>query len=471
MTGTLTTTDLRHGHAVVIGASIAGLLAARVLSEHFERVTIVERDTLTDDGDTRRGVPQARHVHALLTRGQQIMSELFPDLVPALVSRGATQVVLGRDLRWHHFGCWKKHYDSTLAMVSASRGCLEQEIRRRVRQLPNVRILEGTAVTRYVADWERARITGVCVRGRSADTLEDEMHADLVVDAGGRGSQTPRRLAELGYRQPLETQVRIGMGYATREFERPPGARDWKSLYVLDPPPSRRGGLIFPIEGNRWMVTLFGVHGDYPPTDDAGFLQFAKALPVPDLHDALVAARPTTDIVTHRFPTSQRRYYEHLTRFPSGLIVMGDALCSFNPIFGQGMTVSALEAKLLSDCLNEIAARRTPNIAALTCNFRSRVGDIVDLPWQMATGEDLRFPQTPGPRSLKLKFLHWYTARLHRAAGESALVVERFHRVMHMLAPSSTLFGRDVLAELLRVAWQVRPSERSQHRESEAHQH
>lgn len=460
-----------HGHAVVVGASIAGLLAARVLSEHFERVTIIERDTLTDDAQARRGVPQGRHVHVLLGRGQQIMSELFPELGPTLVSQGATPVVLGRDLRWHHFGCWKKHYDGKLAMVSASRGCIEREIRRRVRELPNIRILEGSVVTRYIADWERARITGVCVRGRHADTLEDEMHADLVVDAGGRGSQTPQRLAELGYNQPLEAQVRIGMGYATREFERPPGARAWKSLYVVDMSPTRRGGLIFPIEGNRWMVTLFGMHGDPPPTDDAGFLQFAKSLPVPDLHDALVSARPVTDSVTHRFQANQRRYYERLSRFPSGLLVLGDALCSFNPIFGQGMTVGALEAKLLSDCLNELAAKRTPNIEALTCNFRSRAGGLVDLPWEMATGEDLRLPQTRGPRPLKLKFLHWYTERLHRAAGESALVAERFHRVMHMLAPRSTLFGPGVLAELLRVAWQVRPSERTEHRESEAHQH
>jgi 2-polyprenyl-6-methoxyphenol hydroxylase-like FAD-dependent oxidoreductase len=191
----------------------------------------------------------------------------------------------------------------------------------------------------------------------------------------------------------------------------------------------------------------------------------------PDVHDALVGARPVTDIVTHRLPTNQRRYYERLARFPTGLIVMGDALCSFNPIFGQGMTVSALEAALLRDCLRELDARRTPSLTALTCNFRSRVGRVIDTPWQMATGEDLRFPRAGAPRPLKLKFLHWYTARVHRAAGQSALVAERFYRVMNMLAPMSTLFGRDVLAELLRVARQSSPREHRQQRESEAHQH
>lgn len=461
----------KHGHAVVIGASIAGLLAARVLSDHFERVTIVERDTLAEDPQARRGVPQGRHLHALLARGEQIMSELFPDLVPTLVSRGATPLSLGCDLRWYHFGCWKRHCAGEIPTISVTRGCLEQEIRRRVRQLDNVGILDGTVVTRYLTDWERSRITGVCVRGRQGDTLEDEVRADLVVDAGGRGSQTPQRLAELGFLQPPEVQVDAAVGYATRVYERAGGTRNWQSIVIFDPPPRHRGGLIFPIENNRWMVTLVNSHGDYPPNDAAGFLAFAKSLAKPDIYDALVGAQPVGDIVTHRFPTSQRRHYERLARFPAGLIVMGDALCSFNPIFGQGMTVSALEAALLRDCLRELDARRTPSLTALTCNFRSRVGRVIDPAWEMATGEDLRNPYARGPRPLKLKFLHWYTARVHRAAGESALVAERFYRVMNMLAPVATLFGRDVLAELLRVARQSPPGQHRQHAESEAHQH
>jgi 2-polyprenyl-6-methoxyphenol hydroxylase-like FAD-dependent oxidoreductase len=463
----------RHGHAIVIGASVAGLLAARVLSNHFERVTVIERDLLDEDAEPRRGVPQGRHTHLLLTRGEQVMSGLFPDLVPDLLARGATAITLGRELRWYHFGVWKKSHNGTPTSISVSRPCLEHELRRRVRNIRNVAIADGTVVTRYVADWERARITGVCVRGRHGDMLEDEVHADLVVDAGGRGSQTPQRLLELGYRKPEETALRIGFGYASREYQRPPGARPWQSMYVLDNPPSRRGGLIFPIEGDRWMVTLFGAYGDHPPPDDAGFMKFVRSLPVPDMHEALSAARPVAEVATIGFPTSQRRYYERLTRFPSGLLVMGDALCSFNPIFGQGMTVSALEAQLLDECLRSLELRGTPNLEALTCNFREQVSKTVDIAWNMATNEDLRFPQTPGARSLKVRFMHWYTKRLHRAAGESSLITERFHEVVHMLAPRSALFRRDVLKELLRVAFQtpVAPAQHHEHSKSEAHQH
>lgn len=467
----------RHGHAVVIGASMSGLLAARALSSHFERVTIIERDTINDTADARRGVPQGRHAHILLVRGQQILSDLFPGILDAFLARGAVPICVGRDLRWHHFGCWKKQYPSTLTGFSISRPSLEAEIRKCVRELPNVSLVDGTAVSRYLSDWERAHITGVCIHSRRDDLAEDYIHADLVVDASGRGSQTPLRLAELGYSQPFEERVRINYAYSTRIYEQPAGSRDWKSLYVTGLPFSRRGGLILPIEGHRWMVTLVGCHNDHPPIDEPGFMQFARSLPVPDLYAAIRKAEPIGGITTHGFPASQRRHYESLARFPSGLIVLGDALCSFNPIFGQGMTVATLEAKLLNDCLEELASRRTPSLDALTCNFRNRVARIVDVPWQLALTEDLRFPQTNGKRGPKVRFMHWYTERLHRGAGESALLAERFHNVMHMLAPRSSLFSASVLAELVRMAFRnaaqnaTSAREVSQQRECQSREH
>ena len=441
-----------QGHAIVIGASIAGLLAARVLSDHFQRVTVIERDVLADSPDARKGVPQGRHVHALLVRGQQVLSHYFPGMIHELIEGGATPVRLGRDLRWFHFGTWKKSVATDLTSISLTRPLLELEIRRRVLALPNVSIIEGTVVTRYVADWENARLTGVRIRDRNAEMPEDTVHADLVVDASGRGSQTPQRLMELGYRRPQESQVRVDYAYASRVFERPARAMDWKNMYVIDRPPARRGGLVYSVEGNRWMVTLLGCHGDHPPADEAGFLEFAQSLSVPELHAAIANARPLGPITQHGFPSSQRRYYERLARFPIGLVVLGDALCSFNPIYGQGMTVSALEAQLLDDCLKSLVARRSPNLDALTANFRQRVAGTLDLPWQLATGEDMRFPQTPGKRSLKLRFMHWYLARLHEAAGVSERVVKRFYGVSNMLAPRGTLFSRDVLIEVLRAA-------------------
>ena len=447
-----------HGHAVVIGAGIAGLLAARVLSDHFRRVTVIERDLLLDLPDARKGVPQGRHVHALLIRGQQILGQLFPGLVHHLIAQGAPAVRLGRDLRWFHFGCWKKNFASDLTSLAVSRPLLELEVRRRVTELPNVTMIDGTVVTRYIADWENARLTGVCIRGRNPAMLEDTLHADLVVDASRRGSQTPQRLSELGYVRPQESVVKADYVYASRVYERPARTPEWKHLYVMDRPPSARGGIVYSIEGNRWMVTLVGAHGDHPPTDEAGFLDYARSLPTPDVHAAIAAARPLGPIVAHVFPGSQRRYYERLARFPIGLIVLGDALCSFNPVYGQGMTVSALEANVLDDCLKELVARRSPNLDALTANFRLRVAGAVALPWQLAMSEDLRFPRTPGHRSWKLRFMHWYLERLHEAAGVSERVAKCFYAVSNLLAPRRELFSREVLADVLRAAKRREPA-------------
>jgi len=443
----------RLGRAVVIGASLAGLMAARVLAKHCERVTVIERDSLQEGAAPRKGCPQGRHVHVLLKRGQLAMESLFPGLKKALLMRDATELDNGSDMRWHHFGRWKSHFDSDITTISVSRPALEYEIRRRVAMLPNVHIVTGAAFTRFAVDWEYSRITGVFARANGPDSLEDLVRADLVVDASGRGSQTPRLLKELGYSPPPESAIRVNFGYASRIYERPRGDRDWRAMYVVDRAPRTRGGLIFPIEGNRWLVTLLGWHGDHPTATDAGFLEFARSLPTPELHAAVCGAQPLTDPVCHGFPATWRRHYEDLCRFPIGLIVMGDALCSFNPVYGQGMTVSALEAELLDACLAQFSRLGMSGVDALTTEFRMRVADIVKGPWQLASGEDLRFPQTVGKRTARLRFMHWYTAKVHETAGSSPLVAQRFNAVVNMITPRSALFRGDVVREILRVAW------------------
>jgi 2-polyprenyl-6-methoxyphenol hydroxylase-like FAD-dependent oxidoreductase len=446
----------RMGRAVVIGAGVAGLIAARVLSKHCERVTIVERDSLHEAAAPRKGAPQGRHVHVLLKRGQEVMEKLFPGFSEALVMRGAIPLNNSADLRCHHSGRWRARFDSDVSTISVSRPTLEHEIRRRIAQLPNVSIVSGASFTRYAVDWEYSRVTGVFARAHGPESLEDLVRADLVVDASGRGSQTPRLLNELGYTPPPESVVRVNFGYASRIYERPSGTPDWQAMYVVDRAPRLRGGLIFPIEGNRWLVTLLGWHWDHPAATDAGFAEFARSLPSPDLHAAICTAQPLTDPVCHGFPATWRRHYEQLTRFPSGLLVVGDALCSFNPVYGQGMTVGALEAELLESCLARFAAHGVAGIDDLTREFRLQVAEVVDGPWQLASGEDLRFPQTVGKRTASLRFLHWYTGKVHETAGSSPLVAERFNAVVNMIAPRSCLFRWDVIREMLRVAWSPR---------------
>ncbi|HEY6410912.1 MAG TPA: FAD-dependent monooxygenase, partial [Ktedonobacteraceae bacterium] len=342
-------------HAIVIGGSMAGLLAARVLSEHFERVTIIERDQLIDDAEPRKGIPQGRHVHTLLAGGAAILGEYFPDLFATLAQDGAVPLSTV-DIRRYQLGVRVAAVPSPVKSLWQSRPFLEQHVRAALLERPNVRILDGCSVTRLRTSDEQ--ITGVVLRHRSGDQREDEeeeLAANLVVDASGRGSRAPQWLATLGYGQVEETSVKIDVGYASRIYRCPDQLpSDWKVLIVLGTPPdNKRAGVIFPIEGGYWMVTLGGWLRDYPPDDDAGFLDFARSLAQPDLYEAIKEAEPITPIVVYKYSANRWQRYERLSRLPEGFIVMGDAVCAFSPVYGQGMSVAAIEAKTLDTCLRE----------------------------------------------------------------------------------------------------------------------
>jgi 2-polyprenyl-6-methoxyphenol hydroxylase-like FAD-dependent oxidoreductase len=433
--------------AVVIGGSMTGLLAARVLADHFQRVTIIERDEHPHEPQFRRGVPQGRHAHALLLRGSRTIAKYYPHIRESLVERGAQIVNMGRDVRWHQFGVWKCRYDSGLDAIAASRPLIEWTIAEATRQLPNVHMLHGRSVTGLLMG--PAGIRGVRLRPRGQVAGEVEYPADLVIDASGRGSQTPAQLRQLGFPTAPETTLRIDLGYASGIFEPSRGTHDWRVLYVVNQPPAgKRGGLILPLEGGRWMATLVGMHGDHPPAEHAAFLEFAKTLPAPDVHDALVDARPLTDIVRYATPASLRRHYERLRKFPEGLLVFGDAMCAFNPIYGQGMSAAAMYAEALDQCLSERAVAGR-NLSGIWRSFFPRAARVADGPWEMALGEDMRYRETTGPRSPMLRLLHWYTAKVQRASGRVPLVTERLYEVMHLLKPATTLFAPEVMRHLI----------------------
>lgn len=399
---------------------MAGLLAARALSDHFEQVTILERDELPLNPEVRRGVPQARHSHGLLAGGRQEIERVFPGITRQWVESGAVPGDVVRDFRWFFEGGCLAQVESGLDGVTASRPFLEGIVRQRAVALPNIILRQGGQVEGVL--FGGGRVTGVRVGGEA-------LAADLVVDATGRGSKSPVWLKDLGYDAPAEERVEIGVKYTTRFFRRDPKDLGGDRGTVTPPTPSgKRGGVMLAQEGGRWTVTLITHFGPHAPEDLPGFIEWSKTLPAPYIHDTIKHAEPIGDAAQAGMPAALRRRYEHLQRFPEGYLVIGDAICSFNPIYGQGMTVAALEARELGEAL----AEGDQNLAK---RFFARASRAVDSPWTIAVGNDLRMPETVGPRNAGVNFVNWYMSKLHRAAHKDAQLALAFHNVANLLAP------------------------------------
>lgn len=436
-------------HAIVIGASMAGLLAGRVLSDHFEQVTIIERDRLPQEVQARKGVPQGQHVHVLLSRGAAVLKTLFPDLFPALLRDGTIPIDTVADFHWYHFGAWKARFTSNITFYCQSRPALEEHVRQQVAARGTIRFLEGGNVTGLCANQGATHITGVQIRYREGEPREEMLSADFVVDASGRGSQTPQWLAALGYNQVEETAIKVDVGYATRIYRQPEHSRfERKVLGIYSTPPAgKRAGVLAPIEGKRWIVTLMGWVRDYPPDDEAGFLAFARSLPQPDLYEAIKDAEPLTPIAIHKFPANRRRRYERLTRFPEGFVALGDAVCSFNPVYGQGMTAAALEAETLNTLLYQ--HRRPGDIRGLSRRFQKKITNIVDAFWLLAASEDFRHPEIQGKRPAGLSLLNSYSLRVQKRTSFDPEVTLLFYQVLQAIKPPIALFSPRILIKVL----------------------
>jgi 2-polyprenyl-6-methoxyphenol hydroxylase-like FAD-dependent oxidoreductase len=432
--------------AVVLGGGIGGLLAAKVLADSFTEVVIVDRDSLAGVTGPRRGVPHGRHAHGLVARGHQILEREFPGLTDQLRAAGVVPGDFNGDIRWYFNGRRLRPGSSGLVSVPATRPVLEQHLRDRVLDLVNVTVLERHAIVGLTTTPDHSRVTGVRVRADGDAAGETVIEADLVVDSTGRGSRTAAWLAEWGYDRPEEELVKINLAYTTRHYRlaSDPFGTDL-AIIPAATPAYPRGAFFYklPGDGQRIELSLTGMLGNHPPTDPDGFLEFVRSLPVPDIYRAVRDAEPLDDPVSFKYPASTWRHYEKLTRSPDRLLVLGDAVCSFNPLYAQGMTVAALEALALRRHL------RT-GIPRPEAFFRDLAG-VIRSPWEFSAGADLGYPEVQGRRTVKTRLANAYVARLHRAAVHDATLANAFIRAAGLVDPPQALMRPGNVLRVLRA--------------------
>jgi len=422
--------------AVVIGAGMGGLTAAAALAEFFDQVVILERDTLPSEPSHRAGTPQARHVHALLLSGQRALSELFTGFEQDLARAGAVPLRVGLDVRIERPG-YDPFPQRDLGWFSyaVSRPTIERAVRRRVESRANITLRQHCRVEKLLASPNGETVSGV--RYENDNGVSETIATDLVVDASGSGALTLDLLQSIGRPLPEETTIGIDLGYATCVFAIPDDApADWKGVMTFGQAPhNSRGGLMLPLEGNRWMATIGGRHGDVPSGDAEGFLAYARVLRTPTIYNAICHAERLGGVARYGFRESVRRHFELLDEFPRGVLPIADAICRFNPIYGQGMSVAAQEACLLQTLLRRLAGDGNP-IAALAPTFFAEVQTLIETPWAVATF-DFVFPETRGQRPADFETTLKFGLALTRLAAEDPAVHKLTAEVQNLLRPRS----------------------------------
>jgi 2-polyprenyl-6-methoxyphenol hydroxylase-like FAD-dependent oxidoreductase len=451
-TGHQSQNEKKFGRAIVMGAGIAGLWTARALIDQFEEVLILERDHLPEGAEFRSGTPQARQFHALLESGLQQMKKWFPGLDSELIAAGAVAYDVTGDVHMYAANHWFPRFPSGSVLLSCSRLLLESSIRRRLRENPCVRFMEGVEVVGLQCDEEKRRVSGVRIQNRRHGPNPGEedpvFEADLVVDALGRRSQSPVWLVEMGYLAPEENEVDSFLGYVTRRYKRKPNT---PMIWILATPPDHPyGAILFPEENDTMMVLLSGFNKHYPPTDPEEFDAFLPVLG-PEFEEALRGAEPISQPSGYRGTSSRWRHYEKLGRWPERFVVLGDAFCCFNPIYGQGMAVAAMSAVALADRIK----RSSGNLDGVAKSALNDIGKLTQPIWLFATGSDLSWPDTHGGtlgnRSLD-RFGRWYIGKLLDATVAYNEIRRVLVAVNQLTKPGTALFAPGIFLRVMKHA-------------------
>lgn len=439
--------------AIVIGASIAGLLAAQVASKHFDHVVILDQDELSSPGKTRTFSPQANHAHLLHHHGGDIIEGFFPGFYDRLMELGSVQIAI-EDFAWFSHGYWKhslRRLKNTHVHYSQMRGFIDQALIGLIQKNSKVTLRESHKVVGYLFDQTNSRINGVKVRTRGEETeaSEFDIPADLVIDTSGNSSSTPNLLVQLGYRAPKVSKVGLDITYVSQIMSLPQKNYGWKLLAHTPPAPCKRGFLMIPVSGGRWLVTQAEVFAAQTPDTHEKFIEFAKSQSLPHLYEIIKDGQPLSTVRRYRFPGSSWKRYHEVTSLPDGLIALGDAVLRLNPIYGQGMTASAVSANCLNQCLNEYYAKDGPRLAGFPHVFFRKMALSQKIAWELNVREDFRYSRTTGSKPFLLKTINYYLLKVLELSSQDPHIFETFFAVLNMQLPPRSFFRPYIFKEVI----------------------
>jgi 2-polyprenyl-6-methoxyphenol hydroxylase-like FAD-dependent oxidoreductase len=459
------TIEEEEDKAIVIGGGIAGLLAARVLSGHFSKTIVIEKDRYPKEKGPRNGTPQANHIHVFLVKGMQTIIDLFPGIEEKLLSQGGHKIDVISKAKFKFPTGWARNFNSDMNTIVCSRQLLEYTIRQEIlEKYFNVKIVENARAIGLATDSEQKIITGVNViygNGNNNNDINKTtiINANLVVDASGRRSETPIWFEKIGLEKPNETKINSFIGYAGRRIQllstqSSPLLSNHKVVVVFTNPPNNpRMVVMTAIEDNQWQLGLLGIGKTYPPTDEKGFLNFVKELGVEDVYKIVRDAKPISNIYGYREDGSRLYHYEKIKKWPKNFIVLGDAVSAFNPIYAQGVTVAAIQSKILDNLLREYKINNAE--AALKKGFEKKfqgeIAKLNSLPWLLGTSEDLRWSTTEANKKMNpfTKIIQRYSKHVILLTPNSRLATKSFLEMLNMVKSPAVLFHPLLIVQVL----------------------